>query len=192
MSELLVQQNSSGVVNGNEGKDGVSSMEFVELREKQTRDLMESYKLKNETLLGKIFPSNSTRVIQRAEIDILVDSLKSQQNEMKALQETRLKGLQRNLEFKLIEMGTDLQKRLGVIFEQNLFELSHNMGIVEKEFVKTIEDFEVRIATYKIPYLQQSATKAMYIQIDAFYNSMNKLISDYQNLTESMVLGGKK
>lgn len=155
-------------------------------RAKTGERLLKEFKEKNDNLISKLVHRRQSQVITKAEIDIVLLELESQKNEMDVYYTGRLKGLQKVIEQKLMNMNTSLHIDLAAAYKKYESQLFSGLNKTEEEFQKIIEDFSEKIYSYKIDAMRERAMQDLNLQIECFYNSKEKLVADYANLIDSL------
>lgn len=167
-------------------KNGVEeSAQLVEARSNDARNYYQSYKERNSTLFGRLLNGKENKVINRAELDILVTELEAQKAELQTIQEARLKALKKLMESRVIGLNTKLQLELTRDFSRHEIMLIELLNSKDDEFQRIIENFSEKISTYKIAIMQEMAIKNLEIQVNKYYEVKVKLLSEYHALIEN-------
>ncbi|MBS7528283.1 hypothetical protein KHM83_16460 [Fusibacter paucivorans] len=161
------------------------SSRIIQTRTNDTQMLLRQFREKNVGIVSKMLNRRKTQVVDNAEIELMVDELKAQNNEMQVIQQARVKSLQKTMEQRLMQMNATLQVELTRAFKQNESNALQAIDEKEDEFQVLIEGFEERIYTYKNEYMKSKALESLKKKIDYYYDGIDKLLMEYYNLIEN-------
>jgi len=137
---------------------------------------------KHRSFLQRLFPTNLQRMLNKSDLTQAATELESREKAFKVAKEAQLHSIKDMYNDFLVRGKGDIRKERTVFFVQKLQELEVEIGKINDSFTLLIQEQQVKIDEIKVPLLKQFAEKQIEKSMERFFDTVNKLMADFQNI----------
>ena len=137
---------------------------------------------KNRSFLQHIFPSNLQKILNLSDLTQAKTELEFREKALKMAKESQLHSIKEVYNDFLIRGKGEIRKDRAVFFSQKLEEMEVEIDAITDLFIEVIQKRYLKLDKISVLLLKQFTEKQIEKSIEGFYNSINKLRGDFQNI----------
>ena len=137
---------------------------------------------KQRSFLQRLFPTNLHRMLNKSDLKQAGTELEFREKAFKMAKESQLQSIKEIYNDFLVRGKGDIRKERTVFFVQKLQELEMEIGKINDSFTVLIQEQQTKLDEINVPLLKQFAEKQIEKSMERFFDTVNKLMGDFQNI----------
>ena len=142
---------------------------------------------KNRAFLQRLFPTKLQRVLNKSELIQTKKELEFREKALKIAKESQLQSIQEIYNDFLVRGKGDIRGDRVVFFARKLQELEAEISGINDSFSAFIQEQQAKLDKISVPLLKQHAEKRIEKSMERFFDTVDKLMADFQNILNEEV-----
>jgi hemoglobin-like flavoprotein len=142
---------------------------------------------KHRAFLQRLFPTKLQQALNKSELIQARTELEFREKALKIAKESQLQSIQEIFNDFLIKGKSDIRGDRVVFFARKLQELEAEISGINDSFSAFIQEQQAKLDKISVPLLKQHAEKRIEKSMERFFDTVDKLMADFQNILNEEV-----
>ena len=142
---------------------------------------------KRRAFLQRLFPTKLQQALNKSELIQTKKELEFREKALKIAKESQLQSIQEIYNDFLVRGKGDIRGDRVVFFARKLQELEVEISDINDSFSAFIQEQQAKLDKISVPLLKQHAEKRIEKSMERFFDTVDKLMTDFQNILDEEV-----
>ena len=142
---------------------------------------------KRRAFLQRLFPTKLQQALNKSELIQTKKELEFREKALKIAKESQLQSIQEIYNDFLVRGKGDIRGDRVVFFARKLQELEVEISDINDSFSVFIQEQQAKLDKISVPLLKQHAEKRIEKSMERFFDTVDKLMTDFQNILDEEV-----